>query len=68
MASNGALAGSIGQLIGVGPGRGIGLLFIVMGALTVLVTVVAYQYPPLRVVEDELPDAIADEAPAKAER
>lgn len=68
MASNGALAGSIGQLIGVGPGRGIGLLFIVMGALTILVTVAAYQYPPLRVVEDELPDAIADEAPAKTER
>ncbi len=62
MASNGALAGSIGQLIGVGPGRGIGLLFIVMGALTILVTVVAYQYPRLRVVEDELPDAVADEA------
>lgn len=58
MVPNGPLAGSIGQLIGVGPGRGIGLLFIVMGALTILATVVAYQYPRLRLVEDELPDAI----------
>lgn len=58
MAPNGPLAGSIGQLIGVGPGRGIGLLFIVMGTLTMLATVVAYQYPRLRLVEIELPDAI----------
>ena len=58
MAPNGPLAGSIGQIIGVGPGRGIGLLFIVMGALTILVTLAAYQYPRLRLVEDELPDAI----------
>lgn len=58
MAPNGPLVGSIGQLIGVGPGRGIGLLFIVMGALTILVTVAAYQYPRLRLVESELPDAL----------
>jgi MFS transporter, DHA3 family, macrolide efflux protein len=60
MAPNGLLANSIGQIIGVGPGRGIGLLFIVMGALTILTTIAAYQYPPLRLVENELPDAIAD--------
>ncbi len=59
MATNGPLAGSIGQLIGVGPGRGIGLLFIVMGALTMLATIAAYQYPRLQLVEDELPDAVA---------
>jgi DHA3 family macrolide efflux protein-like MFS transporter len=60
MAPNGYLAGSIGQLIGVGPGRGIGLLFIIMGTLTLLATVIAYQYPRLRQVVDDLPDAIAD--------
>jgi MFS transporter, DHA3 family, macrolide efflux protein len=59
MATNGPLARSIGQIIGVGPGRGIGLLFIMMGALTILATFVAYQYPPLRLVEDQLPDAQA---------
>ena len=64
MATNGIFASSIGRLIGVGPGRGIGLLFIVMGALTMLATIAAYQYPRLRLVEDELPDAIAEKTPA----
>jgi len=67
MTTGGLLAGSIGQLIGVGPGRGIGLMFITLGALTMLVTVVAYQYPRLRLVEEELPDAIADPAAALAQ-
>ncbi len=67
MTTGGLLAGSIGQLIGVGPGRGIGLMFITLGALTMLVTVVAYQYPRLRLLEEELPDAIADPAIALAE-
>jgi MFS family permease/uncharacterized membrane protein (DUF485 family) len=58
MATNGLLAGSIGQIIGVGPGRGIGLLFITMEILAIGMTVVVYRYPRLRFVEDELPDAI----------
>ncbi|MGH8612525.1 MAG: MFS transporter [Gammaproteobacteria bacterium] len=61
MAPNGPLAGSVGQLIGVGQGRGIGLMFMVMGILIMIVTVVAYLYPRLRLVEDELPDAIPDD-------
>ncbi|NEO73822.1 MAG: MFS transporter, partial [Moorea sp. SIO3H5] len=60
MKVNGPLAGTIGQLIGTGPGRGISLMFIVLGALTILVTIIAYQYAPLRLVEDKLPDAIID--------
>ncbi|MEG5173065.1 MFS transporter [Microcoleus sp. B3-D7] len=58
MAADGLLAGSIGQIIGVGPGRGIGLLFITMEILAILVTVAIYRYPRLRFVEDELPDVI----------
>ncbi|BAZ20865.1 major facilitator superfamily MFS_1 [Kalymmatonema gypsitolerans NIES-4073] len=58
MTRNGLLAGSIGKIIGVGQGRGIGLMFIVMGVLTVLATVIAYQYKPLRLVEKQLPDAV----------
>ena len=57
LAINGPLAASIGRLIGVGPGRGIGLLFIVLGIFNVLVAIVGYLYPRLRLVEDELPDA-----------
>jgi DHA3 family macrolide efflux protein-like MFS transporter len=61
LAFDGPLAGSIGQITGVGPGRGIGLLFMVMGILKVLVTLGGYLYPRIRLVEDELPDVIADE-------
>jgi hypothetical protein len=51
----GPLTDSIGRVIGVGPGRGIGLLFIVLGVLMILTTAVAYLNPRLRLLEDELP-------------
>lgn len=57
MAVDGPLAGSVGQIIGTGPGRGISLMFIFIGVILVLLTVTAYQYPRLRLVEDELPDS-----------
>jgi DHA3 family macrolide efflux protein-like MFS transporter len=56
----GALAGTLGQLIGTGPGRGIGLFFIVLGALMSLVAALAYGVRAVRDVEDELPDALPD--------
>jgi MFS transporter, DHA3 family, macrolide efflux protein len=62
----GALSSSVGRFTGVGPGRGIGLMFIVSGALTMLVPLGAYLYPRLRLVEFELPDTTADEALSKA--
>lgn len=58
MAVNGPLAGSIGQILGMGQGRGIGLLFISMGLLLALVTAISYLSPRLRRVEEELPDAV----------
>lgn len=58
MAVGGPLAGSVGQLIGVGSGRGIGLLFIVTGALVMLATVAGWLSPRIRKVEEELPDAL----------
>jgi DHA3 family macrolide efflux protein-like MFS transporter len=62
VSEGGALASTtLGQLIGIGPGRGTGLLFVVMGLLSVLVTVAAYLYPRLRLVEDELPDVVVRE-------
>jgi MFS family permease len=57
MSTDGLLASSLGQIIGVGRGRGIDLLFIVLGLLIILTTVLAYLYPPLRLVESQLPDA-----------
>lgn len=56
MSANGLLAGSIGKIIGVGSGRGIGLLFTILGLLTILISIAAYRYPRLRFVDDELPD------------
>jgi DHA3 family macrolide efflux protein-like MFS transporter len=60
LAPGGGLARSVGQIIGVGPGRGIGLLFVVMGALKVGVTLASYLDPKIRRIEDELPDAPAE--------
>jgi MFS transporter, DHA3 family, macrolide efflux protein len=60
MSVDGLLAGSIGKIIGVGSGRGIGLLFAILGILTILFTIVAYQYPRLRFVDDELPDIVQE--------
>jgi hypothetical protein len=59
MVEGGALADSVGRVIGVGPGRGIGLLFVVMGALYSLASIGGALYPRLRRVELELPDAVA---------
>jgi DHA3 family macrolide efflux protein-like MFS transporter len=61
MAINGPLAGSIGQILGTGPGRGIGLLFVSMGLLLVLITAISCLSPHLRRVENELPDMVADQ-------
>jgi hypothetical protein len=60
LAPTGLLAGSIGQIVGIGPGRGIGLLFLIMGVLKVAASLGGYLYSPVRLVEDELPDALAD--------
>ncbi|HEY0020867.1 MAG TPA: MFS transporter [Longimicrobium sp.] len=54
--SDGALAGSFGGWIGVGPGRGMGLLFIVLGAALVAFTTASAFIPSIRYVEDRLPD------------
>lgn len=61
MASGGALAGSAGRVLGVGEGRGIGLLFVVMAAVIVALSAWGYLQPRVRRVEEELPDALPDE-------
>lgn len=60
LASGGVLAGSLGQVIGIGSGRGIGFMFILAGIGMWLATLVMYLYPRLRFVEDELPDMVPD--------
>lgn len=61
MLPGGALANTvIGQVIGVGLGRGVGLIFSASGVLLLIVTAAAYLYPRMRNVEDELPDVIIE--------
>lgn len=67
LAPGGALAGSVGRVIGVGTGRGIALLLIISGLFTLLVILAAYLDPRVRRLEDELPDAVTEEAAPPAE-
>ncbi|MFK3982280.1 MFS transporter [Micromonospora sp. NPDC050397] len=57
MAADGALAGSVGAVIGTGDGRGTALVFAVTGTLMVLLVAAAWSRRPLREVDD-LPDAL----------
>lgn len=58
----GALATSwIGTLVGVGPGRGIGILFITSALVLWVASGVAFANPHIRNIETELPDVIIKE-------
>jgi len=57
LASAGPMAGSLGRILGTGPGRGIGLLFLVMGAIKMVVAVAGYALPQVRLVEGEARDS-----------
>jgi MFS transporter, DHA3 family, macrolide efflux protein len=60
----GPLAGSLGQWIGVGPGRGIAAAFVAAGLLLIAITTAGYLNPRVRSLEEELPDAIPDSNPS----
>jgi MFS family permease len=57
MMSGGLLADSAGAWIGVGKGRGVGLMFVVVGALTIVLAIAALLHPAMRGLEDKVPDA-----------
>lgn len=63
----GALAGSVGQVVGVGPGRGIGLMFLTLAAIPGLAALWGFLNPRIRNVETEIPDAPKKVAPAPEE-
>jgi hypothetical protein len=66
LVEGGLLSSSVGRIIGVGQGRGIGLMFIIFGIMILLATGAGFSYPRLRQVEAELPDVIADKVPVPA--
>lgn len=57
LVAGGPLAGSVGRVLGVGPGRGIGLLYVCIAVVPLLSSLWGYAQPRVRNVEDELPDA-----------
>jgi MFS transporter, DHA3 family, macrolide efflux protein len=63
MTQNGALASSLGQIIGTSAGRGIALMYIVFGLVTLVGTLTAFLYKPMRNIERELPDVTPDDPP-----
>jgi MFS family permease len=59
MQAGGLLANTvIGRLLGVGPERGIGLLFILSGSILMLVSIAVYANRHIRNLETDLPDAV----------
>jgi len=63
LAAGGPFAGTVGRLTGTGPGRGVGLLFVVLGLFTTLVAAAALLFGRVRRLESEIPDAIPEEPP-----
>lgn len=57
--SNGVLAKVFGGLVGVGTGRGIGLLLVIMGIITLFSTIFSFMYPKIKTIEAEIPDIAA---------
>ncbi|QSQ18816.1 MFS transporter [Pyxidicoccus parkwayensis] len=58
MAHDGALAGSVGRVIGTGQGRGVALMFLILSVLVLVNVAVMLMSPRTRNVESELPDAL----------
>jgi MFS transporter, DHA3 family, macrolide efflux protein len=60
MAGGGFVQRTLGSVIGSGPGRGIGLLYIVMGLCLLGVAAAGALSPAIRRLEEIVPDATAD--------
>ena len=56
MMEGGSLASFFGWLIGVGPGKGVSLLFLIMGVIATITSLGGYLIREVRDVEDLLPD------------
>ncbi|MAT42989.1 MAG: MFS transporter [Anaerolineaceae bacterium] len=70
MMEGGSLAQSfLGQLLGVGPGRGIGFMYLIGMVGMLFAILISFANPRIRNVETELPDVIEEpeEAPQKPE-
>jgi hypothetical protein len=58
----------LGQLLGVGPGRGIGFMYLIGMVGMLFAMLISFANPRIRNVETELPDVIEEpEVPQKSE-
>lgn len=60
LAPNGRLAGTVGAVMGVGPGRGSALLVVLAGLGVVVVAAAAWSFPAVRNIERDVPDALVE--------
>jgi hypothetical protein len=68
MASDGALADTVGALIGTGDGRGIGLGYVVFGLTLILITAGGFAIRLLRRFDSEVEDSLPDDLIGAQER
>ena len=61
LATGGPLAGSVGAVIGTGPGRGLGLLYLLCGLCVALLVFAGTRIRTLRRFDDKVPDAKPDD-------
>ncbi len=66
MQTGGTLVDTFGSLVGVGPGAGMALIFVITSVMGVGVGLAGYAFPVVRNAEDLLPDHVPDEAAAVA--
>ncbi|HWM94187.1 MAG TPA: MFS transporter [Thermoanaerobaculia bacterium] len=64
LVAGGALAGgAVGRVVGVGPGRGIGLMLLTMAIVPFVAALFGFLNPRVRNLEAELPDAVRKPQP-----
>ncbi|MEV4815842.1 non-ribosomal peptide synthetase/MFS transporter [Micromonospora tulbaghiae] len=68
LAPGGALAGSVGEVIGTGPGRGIGFAYICFGVALILITLGGFAIRLLRRFDIEVEDSLPDDLIGAQER
>jgi hypothetical protein len=57
----GALASTVGAVIGVGPGRGIGFAYVITGLALALISLIGLRVRTLARLDTEIPDALPDD-------
>jgi amino acid adenylation domain-containing protein len=61
MVRGGALSGAFGPVVGVGPGRGIGLMYVLFAVAMALLVLIALRTPALARFDEQVPDAAPDD-------